>query len=174
LTEEEETEEEHPGQWLYEEGKAYRYGLDLNNIDMERGQLMMEASASAGFPVAVAVCHYLGWNGLEKDRKKAFEMHLKIEKETNGDHWTQNMLDDCYDFGHVTDQDYNKAFEFYTKSAEQGNSTAMNNLGFCYHNGHACDQNDTKAFEWYEKSAQLGNSSAMNNLLVSAMKMENE
>ena len=54
--------------------------------------MMIEASASSGYPMAVAYCHLMGWNGLEKDEKKAFEMFLKIEKETNGDHWAQLML----------------------------------------------------------------------------------
>ena len=126
--------------------------------------MMIEASASSGCPVAVAYCHFWGWNGLKQDKKKAFEMFLKIEKETNGDHWAQCMLGVCYRAGYGTDQDHNKEFEFNTKSVEQGNSLAMYNLGFCYINGFGCDQNDTKAFEWNEKSAKLGNSSAMFNV----------
>ena len=75
---------------MYEEGQAYRYGSDFKKVDDDRGQMMIEASASSGFPMAVAYCHLFGWNGLKKDFKKAFEMYLKIEKETNGDHWAQN------------------------------------------------------------------------------------
>jgi len=58
---------EHAGQWLYEEGMAYWDGLNFKIKDQNRGQLMIEASASSGFPLAVADCHYLGWNGTEKD-----------------------------------------------------------------------------------------------------------
>ena len=126
--------------------------------------MMIEASASSGYPMAVAYCHLMGWNGLEKDEKKAFEMFLKIEKETNGDHWAQFRLGVCYQYGHSTDQDHNKGFEFYTKSAEQGNILAMNNVGACYYNGQGCDQNYTKAFEWQEKGAKLGDSGAMYNV----------
>ena len=72
------------------------------------------------------------------------------------------MLGVCYRYGQGTaDQDHNKALEFYTKSAEQGNSIAINNVGFCYYSGLGCDQNYTKAFEWYEKSAKLGHSTGM-------------
>jgi len=155
---------EHAGQWLYEEGMAYFYGSNFKKLDQKRGQLMIEASASSGFPLAVADCHYVGWNGLEQDQKKAFEMFVKIEQETNGYHWAQYIVGDCYDFGKGTDQDYTKAVEWYTKSSEQENSIAMSNLGVCYHNGQGCDQNKTKAVEWYEKSANLGNSNAMFNL----------
>ena len=46
----------HPGQWLYEyeEGFAYYCGTDFKNEDGKRGQLMIEASACAGFSLAIA------------------------------------------------------------------------------------------------------------------------
>jgi TPR repeat protein len=72
----------------------------------------------------VAYCHYAGWNGMEQDYKKAFEMFVKIEQETNGYRWAQNMLGFCYCYGRGTEQDDTKAFEWYTKSSEQGNSIA--------------------------------------------------
>ena len=152
---------EHAGQWLYKEGMAYYFGFNLKKRDQKRGQLMIEASASSGFLMAVAFCHYWGWNGMEKDFKKTFGMFVKIEQETNGYHWAQWLLGDCYDFGCGIDQDYTKAVEWYTKSSEQENSVAMCDLGFCYETGQGCDQNSTKAAEWYEKSANLGYSSAM-------------
>ena len=74
---------EHAGQWLYEERMAYWDGLNLKIKDQNRGQLMVEASASSGFPLVEADCHYLGWNGTEKDFNKAFDMFVKIEQETN-------------------------------------------------------------------------------------------
>ena len=74
----------HPGQWLFEEGLAYWYGSDFKIEDDKRGQLMIEASASAGFPMAVAYCHWQGWNGLNEDNKKAFDEFVKIEKDMNG------------------------------------------------------------------------------------------
>jgi len=152
---------EHSGQWLYEEGIGYFYGSDFKKEDSERGQMMIEVSASSGFPMAVAECHFCGWNGLEEDEKKAFEMYLKIEKETNGYHWAQRSLGVCYRNGYGTEQDYDKCFEFATKAAEQGNGLAMHGLGICYKIGQGCEKNDTKSFEWHEKSAQLGDSHAM-------------
>ena len=130
-----------------------------------RGEFLAQIkTASSGFPMAVAYCHYQGWNGMEQDEKKAFEMFVKIEQETNGYQWAQYLLGECYRFGFGTDQDHTKAVEWYTKSSEQENSGAMNNLGVRYEKGQGCDQNMTKAVEWYEKSAQLGNSVAMYNL----------
>ena len=156
-----ETPAEHPGQWLYEEGMASFYGSDFKKQDSERGQMMIEVSASSGFPMAVAHCHYFGWNGLEEDEKKGFEMFLKIEKETSGYHWTQRSLGVCYRIGHGTEEDYDKCFEFETKAAEQGLGLAMHGLAICYKIGQGCEKNDTKSFEWHEKSAQLGDSYGM-------------
>ena len=155
---------EHSGLWLFEEGYAYWKATDFKKADEKRGRLMIEASASAGFSMAVAYCHYQGWGDLKKDRKTAFEMFVTIEQETNGCHWAQYMLGVCYGYGRGTDQDYTKAVEWYTKSSEQGNSRAMNNLGYRYENGEGCDQNMDKALELYEKSAQLGDSNATCNL----------
>ena len=154
----------HPGQWLFEEGFAYWYGRDFKKIDKKRGQLMIEASASAGFPMAVAYCHYRGWNGLHEDEKKAFDEFVKIEKEMNGYHYAQDMIGDCYKFGYGTEQDSTKALQWFTKSAEQGNSSAMNNLASSYYNGRGVDVDQTKAFELYEQCALLGFSTAMYNL----------
>jgi len=166
---------EHAGQWLYEEGMAYWHGSNFKKEDMKRGRLMIEASASSGFPLAVAYCHYQGWNGMEEDDKKTLAMYVKIEQETNGYHWAQFMLGRatamnnlavCWKNGHGCAQDYTKAVEWYTKASAQGNSSAMNNLAVCWMNGHGCAQDYTKAVEWYTKASAQGNSSAMFNLGV--------
>jgi len=158
--------EMHPGQWLYEEGTAYYHGTGFKKIDEERGQLMVEASASSGLPLAVAECYLQGWNGLKEDEKKAFDMLVKIEKEKNGYHWAQYILGICYQHGYGVDENDKQRFEYYSLSAEQGNLVAMNSLGFCYSQGEGTDVNKTKALEWYEKSANLGNCAAMDNMGV--------
>ena len=89
---------------------------------------------------------------------------VKIEKETNGYHWAQCMLGQCYEYGYGVAKDDKKRVEYYSLSSEQSNSVAMNNLGYCYEKGEGTDVNKTKAFEWYEKSANLGSSVAMNNV----------
>ncbi|WP_410249960.1 tetratricopeptide repeat protein, partial [Acinetobacter baumannii] len=42
-----------------------------------------------------------------------------------------------------------KAFELYSKAAEQGNEKAQNNLGAIYALGIGVNQDYKKAFEWY-------------------------
>ena len=57
-------------------------------------------------------------------------------------------------------QDYAKAFEWYSKSAEQGNEQAQNRLGFYYAHGKGVKKNFVKAAEWYEKAALQGSADA--------------
>jgi TPR repeat protein len=154
----------HPGQWLFEEGLAYWNGIDFKMKNITRGQLMIEASASAGFPMAVAYCQCFGWNALKIDLKKAFDEFVKIEKDMNGYHWSQFLIGHCCQYGDGTGKDMTKAVEWYTKSTEQGNSSAMCNLGYSYCNGEGVDEDKTKAFELYEQSALLGDSTGMYNL----------
>jgi len=151
-------------QQMYEDGMAYWNGMNFKEEDTKCGRLMIEASASSGFPMAVAHCHYWGWNGMEEDEKKAFDLFVKIEQETNGYHWAQFMLGNCCHFGYGTDQDHTKAVEWLTKASAQGNSVAMSNLGFCYAAGHGCDQDYTTAFKWFTKASAQGNSEAMDSL----------
>ncbi|CAB4472922.1 unnamed protein product [Rhizophagus irregularis] len=61
-----------------------------------------------------------------------------------------NNLGYCYQYGVGKKKDEFKAFEFYLKSAEGGNSDAQNNLGYCYQNGIGITKDEKKAFEWNE------------------------
>lgn len=85
-----------------------------------------------------------------------------IQRANNGDIQAQTYLADYY----RGKQDYAKAFEWYTKSANQGNAAAQNNLGVMYRNGHGVRQDYAKAVEWYTKSANQGQTAAQNNLGV--------
>ena len=60
----------------------------------------------------------------------------------------------CFSKGKGVTQDQTKAFEWYLKSAQNGNALAMNNVGWCFNNGQGVTQDKTKAFEWFLKSAE--------------------
>ena len=51
-------------------------------------------------------------------------------------------------------KDYAKAFEWWTKAANQGNAGAMYNLGFLYRNGYGVTKDIVKAVEWWTKAAE--------------------
>jgi TPR repeat protein len=100
-------------QWLFEEGMAWYYGSNFKKVDEKKGRLMVATAASLSLPIAVAHCYYRGWSGYTEDLTKAFQMFTDIEQNTNGYHWAQDMLGDCYDEGDGTELDYAQAFHWY-------------------------------------------------------------
>lgn len=80
---------------------------------------------------------------------------------TYGNAAAQNILGECFYWGHGTPVNEVKAVEWYKKSAENGDSNAMCSLGDCYASGIGVLQNLEKAKMYYEKSAALGNQRAL-------------
>ena len=79
-------------------------------------------------------------------------------------HISQKKLGTCYYRGDGVSKDYEKAVEWYRKSAAQGYSIAQYNLGVCCQYGNGVPKDLEKAAEWYEKAAKQGYSPAQKNL----------
>lgn len=62
------------------------------------------------------------------------------------------------------EQNYEKAFEYYTMAAAQNDSIALNNLGSLYFSGIGTSRNTRKAIELFQQAAELGNDNAAVNL----------
>ena len=60
----------------------------------------------------------------------------------------------CYGLG--TKQDYEKAFEWFLKSAQEGNKFAQYSLANLYYYGNGVEKDLSQAFLWYRKSASQG------------------
>ena len=60
----------------------------------------------------------------------------------------------CYELG--TKQDYGQAFEWFLKSATEGNKFAQYSLANLYYYGNGIEKDLLKAFLWYRKSASQG------------------
>ena len=61
-------------------------------------------------------------------------------------------------------EDYEKAFKWFNKAAEQGDAPAQNHLGLMYLDGQGVDINFEEAFVWFAIAAEQGNSEAQCNL----------
>ena len=81
-----------------------------------------------------------------------------------GDAEAQYNLGLMYYSGDDVPQDYEKAFELFTKSAEQGHAEAQYNLGRMYDNEEGVLQDYKQAVHWYTKSAVQGYAEAQYNL----------
>ena len=60
----------------------------------------------------------------------------------------------CYGLG--TEQDYEKAFEWFLKSAQEGNKFAQYSLANLYYYGNGVEKDLSQAFLWYRKSSEQG------------------
>lgn len=60
----------------------------------------------------------------------------------------------CYGLG--TEQDYEKAFDWFLKSATEGNKFAQYSLANLYYYGNGVEKDLSRAFLWYKKSSAQG------------------
>ena len=60
----------------------------------------------------------------------------------------------CYGLG--TEQDYAQSFEWFLKSAQEGNKFAQYSLANLYYYGDSVEKDLSQAFLWYQKSASQG------------------
>lgn len=88
-----------------------------------------------------------------KSFKESFNLLQKVVADDPTDTAAMNLLAEEYFYGLGTNQDDNKAFEWWTKSANLGDPQAMNNIGNMYYNGWSVPVDFKKALEWYNKSA---------------------
>lgn len=72
----------------------------------------------------------------------------------------QNILGECYYWGHGVNVDEYKAVEWYMKAGSNGDANALCSLGDCYASGVGVVQDLTKAKQFYSRSAMLGNKRA--------------
>ena len=70
----------------------------------------------------------------------------------------------AYVLGDTIEQDHTRAFEYFTRSAEQGYAPAQFRLGVAYAYGEGTRKDLSKAVEWYEKSALQGHTVARRSL----------
>lgn len=75
----------------------------------------------------------------------------------------QYNLGIIYANGFGVEQNYQKAFEWFEQSANQGDIEALYNLGIMYQNGQGVKQDDKKSKEIFEQVCNAGIQQACNN-----------
>jgi TPR repeat protein len=101
-------------------------------------------------------------NNLTTDAEDTFRLILPFAKKGNPK--LQNKIGVMYSFGEGVKKDYNRAFEWYEKSANQNYPWGLYNLANMYYDGKGIEKDYKKAFELFKKSAELGNYDAQNRL----------
>jgi len=69
-----------------------------------------------------------------------------------------------YYMGEGVPRDYSRAYQWFKKSADQGNARGENLLGILYEYGQGVAQDKQQAMIWFQKSADQDNSDGRDNL----------
>ncbi len=113
-------------------------------------KLAKQGDAKAQFDLAMMY--------IEDDDKLETSLEWLKKSANSGHAEAQFELGTIYYVGALGfEQDFNKAYELFVKSANQGNINAINNVGVMYSKGKGVKQDYHKAKEWFEKGAKLGN-----------------
>lgn len=150
-------------------GVAYRDGNGVKK-DYQEANKWFQNAVSKGSVWAMAQLGYVYENGygVSKDMNKAIEWYEKAGN--GGNNWSMKHLGQLYSKKAATtyhlerDKNYEKAFLWIKKSAENGDKEAMNSLADAYYFGEGVSKNMTTAKEWYMKAADKGNELAKSNL----------
>lgn len=112
--------------------------------------------------------YFWGW-GTDQDGEQGEKIFSQVltdleEAAEHGDQLAQFGLGWIY--YHLSDEtkDYQKAYEWYKKSAASGYSVAENNLGVLYGNGHGVRENVRQELFWYRQAAKQGYAQSQMNL----------
>ena len=143
---------------LHNLGYCYEHGIGTD-IDLFQAYSYYKISALKGNDKAfndLAQC-YLNGIGTTVDSLKArawFEKGAEV-----GIRASQNNAGYLY-IAIEGKEDYNKAFYWFSKAAEQDSPNALEFLGICYDNGWGVEKDPLKAQEYYKKAYRLGNRDA--------------
>ncbi|KAF9431399.1 hypothetical protein BGZ76_000358, partial [Entomortierella beljakovae] len=85
------------------------------------------------------------------------QQQVRVEENDIKQHYEAGL---AHEEGNEVPQDYNKAFERYIMSAEQGYPKAQYKIGRFYFDGHGVIQDYSKAMEWYVRASDQGDAKA--------------
>ena len=80
-------------------------------------------------------------------------MQAEKERQNPGEQYKQGVA-------HFENEEYEQAFECFTKAAESGHAEAQYYLGKLYDDGDGVERDYAQASAWYKKSAEQGNADA--------------
>lgn len=106
-------------------------------------------------------CH--GWNSIEENPEKAFELKKKYVEQCVWDNTEKRKLADMYYSGYGCEQNYEKAFELFKDAAESpmADKYAQYCLGWMYEHGQGTEMDVSEAEFWYKRAASRDEENAL-------------
>ncbi|CAG8445753.1 5583_t:CDS:2 [Diversispora eburnea] len=95
----------------------------------------------------------------QENKRKGFHLFLTAAKMDYS--IAQDLVADCYCFGHGTPKNPDLSFEWYQKATHNGSIDGEFGLGYCYDMGIGVKSNLIKAIQHYKNSSKKENRSAM-------------
>ena len=150
----------------YKEACRIIYDKSSKPEDFKKAEQLLLSESNSGNILAI---HDLGklysTDKLgEKDDEKSFAYYkealngfLKIEPISDKlKPYLQYRIGKMHCYGLGTEQNYEKAFEWFLKSAQEGNKFAQYSLANLYYYSNGAERNLKEAFCWYMRSAKQG------------------
>ena len=150
----------------YKEACRIIYDKSSKPEDFKKAEQLLLSESNSGNILAI---HDLGklysTDKLgEKDDEKSFAYYkealngfLKIEPISDKlKPYLQYRIGKMHCYGLGTEQNYEKAFEWFLKSAQEGNKFSQYSLANLYYYGNGAEKNLKEAFGWYMRSAKQG------------------
>ena len=134
----------------YEIGKMYENGEAVSQNNEEAFKWYEKAAIEGNNKAECALAYlYEMGNGVEKNLEKAIEWYKKSIKYKNNA-IALNRL------GHIMEDkgDDIKAFNYYKKSANEGNAESRYKMGCMYYEGRVVEKNYAKALECFKKASK--------------------
>lgn len=150
----------------YKEACKLIYDNNSKPDDFQKAGLLLLTESQSGNVLAVHDLGKLystdkrGEKDMEKSQRyysEALKGFLEIEPTASKlKSYVQYRIGKMYCYGLGTKQDYFQAFDWFLKSAEQGNRFAQFSLANLYYYGNGVEKDLSQAFLWYQKSASQG------------------
>ena len=162
-------------------------GVEKDNIQAAEWYRLAAEQGNVDAQGSLAVCYYYG-QGVERDLAEALHWFSEAGKKDPG---YQSLVEQLYGMGWVSGapgpeenialqydmglmyfegnglaQDYGKAFQWFTRAAEQNHPEAQDYVGLCCEFGYGTAQDERQAVEWYERSAGQGYANAQYHLAL--------
>ncbi len=146
--------------YLYNNG----LGTEKNYVQAKKYFELAVAAGNSDAADNLAIMYSLGL-GVEKNQTKAVSLFAKAARLSQDYSDTDVYVANKYHFGtYGIEVNYQIAHEYYEKSVENNNATAMNNLAELYRWGQGAEIDYQKAIYLYMKAISLGKGIAMFNM----------
>lgn len=150
----------------YKLARKYLYGSEDAPSDPVRAMELLQREAEKGNGFALYDLGLMARNGFgcekndvlaqEQFRKSLAAFVVEESRSKKPDYW-QYSIGKMYALGYGTEQDFQKAAEWYEKAAVDGNPFAAYALGCLYRRGQGVEKDEARAIAYFQAAAARGN-----------------